>query len=103
MARKKYDAVVDAVHYKPDGQVAWVRAYERRGPTFSDHVLIERETLIERLRSGQKFVVGQRVPYLASTFKFSEPVPVVQLIEEDILVTGDVEADQDQLDGVPVI
>ena len=31
MANKKYDGVIEAVHYAPDGQVEWVRAYLRRG------------------------------------------------------------------------
>ena len=29
----------------------WVRAYERRGKIFSDHVLLERQALIERLKA----------------------------------------------------
>jgi len=41
MAKPKYDTVVEAVHYQPDGQVAWVRAYQRRGPTFTDWMILK--------------------------------------------------------------
>jgi len=48
---KKVDGVIEAVRYK-NGQIVIVRAYERRGATFSDHVLLERKTLLERLQKG---------------------------------------------------
>lgn len=103
MARQKYDGVVEAVHYKPDGQVDWVRTYLRRGPTFTDRVLLDRQNLVEHLKSGKTFFVGKRVPQLASTFEISQPVRLIRQGDRDILVTGETQADQDRLDGVPVI
>ena len=103
MAKKKFDGVVEAVHYKPNGEVDWVRAYERRGPTFSDHLLIEREALIERLKSGKNFMVGRRVQREASTFDVTQPLRVVDLGGRDALVVGQSKAEQDSLEGVPVI
>lgn len=103
MAKQKYDGVVEAVHYKPDGQVDWVRTYLRRGPTFSDYVLLDRQTLIEHLRSGKKFMAGKRVPQLASTFEVSKPIRVIQKNSKEILVTGDLDAEQDRLEDVPII
>jgi hypothetical protein len=103
MAKKKFDGVVEAVHYKSNGEVDWVRAYERRGPTFSDHLLIEREALIERLKSGKNFMVGRRVQREASTFDVTQPLRVVDFGGRDALVVGQSKAEQDSLEGVPVI
>ncbi len=103
MAKPKFDGVIEAVHYQPDGQVEWVRAYERRGPAFSERILLDRQTLVERLVAGQRFVVGKRLPYLGSTFEVSQPVHLVQRSDGDALVVGDVQGEQDRLEGVPVI
>ena len=48
----KFDGVIEAVRYK-SGKIEVVRAYERRGATFSDHVLLDRKELLERLRGGK--------------------------------------------------
>ena len=103
MSREKFDGVVEAVHYGPDGMVGWVRAYERRGPTFSDRVILKRQAIIEKLKGGKRFMVGQRVPYQASTFEVTVPVRVIQYNQKDVLVTGDNQADMDHLEGVPVV
>jgi len=103
MAKPRYDGVVDSVHYKPGGEVDWVRAYERRGPTFSDHVLIDRQTLIQRLKNGKKYMIGSRVPLMASTFEVSQPLKLTRSGEKEVLTVGEAQADQDRLDGVPVI
>ncbi len=103
MPKQKLDGVVQAVHYTMDGQVEWVRAYLRRGPTFSDRVKLDRQTLVANLKAGKRYFAGQPVPQMASTFQLAEPL---QLLEKDgrvILVTGDRKADQDRLDGIPVI
>jgi hypothetical protein len=102
MAKIKYDGVVEAVRYKPDGEIDWVRAYERRGSAFSDYLLIDRQTLIKRLKSGKRFVVGERIPYLAGTFKVSAPIRLVDKGSQEIIVTGDADS-HDRLDGVPLI
>jgi hypothetical protein len=103
MARKKFDGVVEAVHYSPEGQVVWVRAYERRGPTFSDRVLIPRGDLISKIKSGKRYFVGQRVPFVSSTFEVNKSVQVVQKDGQDILATEGSGKSQDFLEGVPVI
>ena len=103
MAKDKFDGVVVAVRYTTSGDVEWVRAYERRGPTFSDHVLIDRESLIQKLSSGKKFLVGDRVPYLASTFKTSDEVRMSEVNGKQILVSGDDQTQHDHLKGVPII
>lgn len=105
MAKKqKYDGVVEAVHFDGDGTVKWVRAYVRRGPTFSDRVLITRQELIEKIKSGKSFLVGQRIPQLASTFDVSNPIRVIGSNNQEVLVSGLQEiAERDTLDGVPVV
>ena len=103
MAKEKLDGVVEAVHYGPDGSVKWVRAYMRRGPTFSDRLMIDRSTLIEYLKSGKKLMAGKRIPLKASTFEVSKPLRLVQIDGRDILVTGEIKTDQDRLESVPII
>lgn len=103
MAKAKFDSIVEAVRYNPDGQVKWVRAYVRRGQTFSDIVLLDRQTLVEQLKSGKRIVAGRRIPLRASTFEVSKPLHLIQQDKQDILVTGDMTAHKDCLDGVPVI
>jgi hypothetical protein len=103
MAKAKYDGVVEAVHYKPNGEVDWVRAYERRGPTFSDHVLLNRQTLIDRLKSGKKYMAGTRKELMASTFEVTMPLQVVTHAGSEFLSTGSSSAGQDRLEGIPIL
>ena len=68
---KKFDGVIEAVRYK-NGQIVVVRAFERRGAAFSDRVLVDRKELLERLKKGQKFVIGKRRELMAGTFEVQE-------------------------------
>jgi len=97
---KKVDGVIEAVHYQ-DGQIANVRAYERRDTTFSDHILIDRKDLIERIKKGKKFLVGTRKEFMASTFDLGKLVQVVTRNGKEILSTN-AEADHDELESTPV-
>jgi hypothetical protein len=103
MAKKKFDGVIQAVHYQADGQIAWVRAYLRRGPTYSDLVLLDRKTLIEQLKTGKRYYSGQRVLQLASTFDLDEPLQLLEKDGKQILVVGNRVAERDLLAGVPVV
>jgi hypothetical protein len=103
MGRQKIDGVIEGVRYKPNGEVEWVRAYERRGPTYSDHILLQREALIEKLKAGKKYMVGSRKTLLASTFEVGSPVRLIKAGDREILVSGDLQANQDRLVGAPVI
>jgi hypothetical protein len=103
MAKQKPDGVVEAAHYAAGGQVEWVRAYERRGPTFSDLVIIRREELIRRIKSGKKYVVGSRKEYLASTFEVKSPLRVNQAGDKDYLAVSEEANSGDKLPGLPVI
>jgi hypothetical protein len=103
VAKPKYDGVVEAVRYQADGQVNWVRAYERHGAVFADRVLIQRDGLIERLKSGKKFVVGVRIPYQANTFDVSQPLDLVESGDQEYIQAGGSGAGEDHLEGVPII
>jgi len=103
MAKPKFDGVVDAVHYSPEGQVAWVRAYQRRGPTFSDLTLVSRQELVERLKKGDRWVTGSRKPYLASTFEVFSPLRLVQVDGKEFLTLTENQPGRDCLDGLPIV
>ena len=103
MARTTFDGVIEAVRYKPDGQVDRVRAYLRRGPTFSDRIMLNRSTLIEYLKSGQRFLTGKRIPLMASTFEVDKPLQLLQKDGQEVLVIGELRSDKDSLAGIPRI
>jgi hypothetical protein len=103
MAKPRYDVVVEAVRYKEDGEVEWVRGYERRGPTFSDHVLIRREAVVDRLKSGQTFVTGRRIAQLAGTFDVQNEMRLTQTNGKEIITTGGGDGARDHLEGVPIL
>jgi hypothetical protein len=94
-----FDGVIEAVRYQ-GGQIALVRAYERRGATFSDHVLLDRKALLERLKQGRRFVTGQRKELLASTFAVGKSVQAVQHNGKEFLATRP-DAERDELENVP--
>ena len=98
---KKFDGVIEAVRYK-NGQIAVVRAFERRGTTFSDRVLIPREELLELLKRGRKFVIGKRKEFLASTFEVQDkPLQILKRDGQEIISTRS-DANHDELQQAPV-
>jgi hypothetical protein len=99
MARKP-DGVIEAVRYK-NGQIVMVRAYERRGAAYSDRVMIERKTLIERLQKGEQYVVGTREEFRAGTFKVGRTVVVVKQDDHEWIATRS-DVSHDELEGTPV-
>jgi hypothetical protein len=95
----QFDGVIEAVRYK-GGQIALVRAYERRGATFSDHILLDRKTLLERLKQGRRFITGQRKELWASTFTVGKSVQALRRDGKDVLATRP-DAERDELENVP--
>jgi hypothetical protein len=98
---KKTDGVIEAVHYK-NGQIVHVRAYERRGSAFGDLLMIDRKDLLERLKSGKKFVTGMRKKLMAGSFEEGPAVQVVTRAGRDFIATR-ADADRDDLAPAPVI
>lgn len=96
---KNFDGVIEAVRYK-NGQISIVRAFERRGTTFSDHLVLDRKSLLERLQDGKVFVTGSREELLASTFNVSKPVLLVKYNDREFIATRE-DIDHDELENVP--
>jgi hypothetical protein len=96
---KKIDGVIEAVRFK-NGQISAVRAYERRGATFSDWLLLDRKTLLERLEKGQRFAIGSRKELLAGTFKIEKPVMLVKSNQGEFIATRET-AERDELEDTP--
>ena len=96
MAKLKFDGLIEAVRYAEDGKIILVRAYERRGSTFSDHILIDRAALVVRLQKGEKFITGQRTEFMGSTFESAKAVR----LEGSFITTGG-NATRDLLEEVP--
>jgi hypothetical protein len=97
----KFDGVIVAARYATEGSLAMVRAYVRRGATFSDHVLIEREALVEGLKKGKKFMTGQRTKGMASTFETWKTIQLVGSKDHEFISTSP-QAQHDLLEEVPV-
>jgi hypothetical protein len=98
---KKFDGVIEAVRYN-NGQIEVVRVFERRGATFSDRIMVARNELLERLKNGQKFVVGKRREFMASTFDVQDgPLQVLDRNGSEIIATH-TDADHDELEQAPV-
>jgi hypothetical protein len=97
---KKSDFVIEAVRYK-NGKIEVVRGYQRRGPTYTDHILLDRKTLLERLKEGKLVVTGQRKEFLASTFDIGKPVKVMEQDGKQVVTTL-TQAEHDELEGVPL-
>ncbi|HUI87508.1 MAG TPA: hypothetical protein VLX61_02160 [Anaerolineales bacterium] len=95
----KFDGVIEAVRYK-GGKIDVVRAYERRGATFSDLVLLSRKMLIERIQGGKRFVTGQRREFMASTFEIGKSVNLLGTDGTRIITTHD-QSERDELENVP--
>jgi hypothetical protein len=98
---KKYNGVVDSVRVDTEGRVTLVRLYERRGPTWSDRILLDREKFIERLKDGQTYMIGSRTPFMAGTFKVTNPVKLVNRDGKDFLANGDADGLHEELKSVP--
>ena len=95
----KLDGVIEAVRFTSGGKIEWVRAYERRGPTWGDHVLLDRDTLVARLEAGKRFYAGKRITNHASEFELGERIQ----LSGTAVVTEGSEAKKDQLAGVPLL
>lgn len=98
---KKFNGVIEAVRYNPEGQISLVRGYELRGVTYSDRILLDRETLLERLKAGKAFTTGQRKERWGSTFDFGKILKVSSKGGEDFITTGDASSQRDELEDTP--
>ena len=103
MAKPKIDTVVQAVRYDDHGLILWVRAFKRLGSIWSDYILMDREALVEQLNSGKRVVAGERIPFYGATFETSSQIKLVKKHDQEIIISGDVLAENDCLQGIPII
>jgi hypothetical protein len=103
MGRAKFDFVVEAAHYSAGGQLEWVRGFERRGPAFSDRVILQRDDLIGLLKAGKRVLTGRRIPQMAGTFEVGDRIEVRQSNGKEVVVSGAGAESGDHLQGVPQI
>jgi hypothetical protein len=102
MSPIKVDGVIETVRYDPEGTLSLIRVYERRGPTYSDLILLSRDQLIQKLRTGKKFYVGKRIPLLASTFELGKPVKLSGQVGHEIIVSQTDGGTHDDLSNAPL-
>jgi hypothetical protein len=98
MPTRKINAVIEAVRFSPGGKIELVRAYERRGPVWSDVQVLHRAELVDRLKHGQRICSGSRIKFLGNQF---DTVELLRL-ENDRVISGMPQGSLDSLDGVPV-
>ena len=100
--KKSYDGVVVAACYTPQGEIEWVRAFERHGFVFSDRLTMDRETLLKNLREGKRFKTGERLIYQGNDFKISDDIRLIENDSGGIIIAGEASANQDSLGNIPI-
>ena len=103
MARIKYDGVLEAAHYKPDGKLDWVRVYLRLGAAFTDRIILSRQEFVSQLKAGKRFVLGERVVNLGGVFNTSKQVHLLERDHTPVIVVGEKMVDTDDLSETPVL
>jgi hypothetical protein len=103
MASKKVDGVVEAVRYAPDGKVAFVRIYERRGPIFSDRLLLDREQFVTALRGKKRYVAGKQIERMGATFETGLEIRLVKAGSDEYIQSEQGSGERDDLKSVPQI
>ncbi len=104
MSKMKFDGVLEAAHFDSQGQLVWVRVYERRYAAFTDRVILSREEFIKQLTAGKRYMLGERVLNLGGIFNVSQPVHLFQTDGKELIVVGNSHATtRDELSNVPVI
>jgi hypothetical protein len=103
MSKIDYDGVLEAGHFTTDGHLEWVRVYLRRGPAFGDRILLSRQAFVDQLKSGKRFMLGERILNMGGNFNVTQPVHLLQHDGNRIIVVGDGPATKDELAGMPII
>ena len=101
MARKKIDGVIEAVRYTAEGKIDLVRVYKKRWLVFSDVILVNRDDLLEQLKSGCVYVTGQRKPYGGNLFDIGKQLHLSGNGNQ-FITTKDQAESRDILTNVPI-
>jgi hypothetical protein len=103
MNRNKADLIIEAVHHKYNGQIDFVRAYQKRGETYSDCILVKRQELLEMLLVGRQVVTGQRIPFLGTIFSDLTSVGLLTINNKKTIATTGSTVHQKELVETPII
>jgi hypothetical protein len=101
--KKPYDGVVVAVRYTPQGNIDWVRAFERHGFVFTDRMMMKRDALVERLKAGKVFKTGERLIYQGNDFEVNDEIHWIEKNGDGVIVAGEASSDHDSLGELPII
>ena len=101
MAKNKYDGIVEAVRLDESGKLISARMFEKRGSVFSDHFIIDRNRLLQRLKDGQQILVGKRIYKMGSEFETGQAINLVSQGANDYIALGDNRSGADNLAGIP--
>ena len=99
---RKIEGVVEAVRLAPDGNMTLARVFERRGATFSDHILLNRAEFLQRLQTGKMYVTGKRSNLLGFTFNTGVEFHLVKENGQEVLRLAAKNAEQPAAGGSPV-
>ena len=99
---KKFDGVIEAVHYTADGKIDRVRAYERRGFIFTDLLIFDRQTLLHRLQNGARLYVGQRKTGMGNDFALRGAIRLDGQKGGEKIIAGQPQGQGDTLEGALV-
>jgi hypothetical protein len=103
MVKTNFDGIVEAVRLDENKQLLLARFYERHGSVVSDHLLINRIDLVQRLKAGQRILIGKRLYKMGSNFETGEALLLTKNNGLDFISTQQTgAANQDQFKGVPV-
>jgi len=101
ITRKPVDLVLVAARFAGDTSLlSWAQAYERRGPIWTDILLLDREQLISRLRAKKRVFTG-RPRELSGDFDVISPVRLMQAAGTSVLRADGRDAPGDDL-GLPL-
>jgi hypothetical protein len=103
MKKRSPDLIIEAAHFMPNGQLDYVRAYQKRGATYSDCLLLKRGQLVELIDGGLKAATGQRIHLMGNKFTRIIPVKLVSFNNHITFTTGDPVAGQKDLPDIPTI
>jgi hypothetical protein len=101
IARKRVDLVLVDARSSEDGRrLAVARGYERRGDVWSDLLILDRATLLARVKQGKRVFVGTPLD-LPGDFELQTPVRLSGDKTSPALVTGTGRNEAEVL-GLPV-
>jgi len=87
MNSNKADLIIETVHHKHNGQIDFVRAYQKRGSAYSDCLLVKRQELVKMLAKGMKVVTGQRIHLMGNSFSGLIPVSLFTMDNKSLIMT----------------